>query len=525
LRLRSAWFLACFVCLLVRPARAADRTLRFALVIGSNEAPQAKLDSLKYADDDAARNFELLSAFGVQATLVAALDADSQKDYPWAVPLERPPTLKAVTDAVNELLARVSQAHAAHHKVELYFWYTGHGTASGTQIALNLKEGAFTAWDLYQLISKSKADYNHVIIDACHASSLVGIRGEAATDAELERGAQAHDVPALASWPNYSRTGFVLARGGADNQTYEWSEYKAGVVSHAVRSALAGAADLSGDQEVSYDELAAFVAAANAQVVEQARPSIVVIPPRDALFLRLTAWSGRSDVARIRLRNSLHGHLFIEDKNGARLAEVDKDAGYRTDLFLPRRSEYYAMLDDRELASFSIAAGSEVDFTRLAQRSRPRGTATRGLRLDMALREGLFAAPYGRTFYLAFCQSPATSCRTLPPAVPDVSEDDVKSPNRTVPYVLLGSAVVAAGVGTGFYIASNKAFTHYENAPPDSREEWRNKTRSYDWAATISFCMAGAAGLVGGSFLVHELLTPQTTVAAGLGSIALKTTF
>ena len=65
----------------------------------------------------------------------------------------------------------------------------------------------------------------------------------------------------------YPRAGVIVATSG-DQETHEWSRYHGGILSHELRSALSGAADVNGDGRIEYSELRAFLAAANARVQE-----------------------------------------------------------------------------------------------------------------------------------------------------------------------------------------------------------------------------------------------------------------
>src|SRR5262249_58177828 len=77
----------------------------------------------------------------------------------------------------------------------------------------------------------------------------------------------------------YPRAGVIVATSG-DQETHEWARYQGGILSHELRSALSGAADVNGDGRVEYSELRAFLAAANARVKNpEARIEAFAPPP------------------------------------------------------------------------------------------------------------------------------------------------------------------------------------------------------------------------------------------------------
>ena len=71
------------------PARAG--TTAFALVIGNNEPPvEGPRTTLRYADDDAVRFFQLFSRFA-DARLLTILDTQTQRRYPGLASRTEPP--------------------------------------------------------------------------------------------------------------------------------------------------------------------------------------------------------------------------------------------------------------------------------------------------------------------------------------------------------------------------------------------------------------------------------------------------
>lgn len=232
----------------------------FAIVLGNNVAPGTKLAPLHYADDDAVKYAELLRAADIETTLLVVPDADTAKTFGVA---GKAPTRAALQQATRDVFARV---RAAGGETNFYFVYSGHGDVGrGNQGRVFLHDGALSRGDLLRdVVGASPATYNHVIIDACHAYFMVKARGtgqapsfEALLKSYLES-------EKISSYPN---TGIVVSTTSA-TEVHELSVLQSGLFSYEVRSALAGAADVNGDRQISYDELGAFLAAANSGITD-----------------------------------------------------------------------------------------------------------------------------------------------------------------------------------------------------------------------------------------------------------------
>ena len=105
--------------LMVASLCGAPTTERLALVIANNGSLDEGVDPLRFADDDGARMYELLSAFGYDATLLSVLDRDTAEQHPDARQAARPPSWRRLERTVRDLRNRVAQAHRAGHEVEL----------------------------------------------------------------------------------------------------------------------------------------------------------------------------------------------------------------------------------------------------------------------------------------------------------------------------------------------------------------------------------------------------------------------
>jgi hypothetical protein len=381
----------------------ATEPRRFALVVGSNHTLDPEQAALRFADDDAARITELLSQTGVDVELVTLLDRDSQAMFPALVGRSHRPDDAGLDAAYAELAERMRAAKTEGAEVELLVYYSGHGDVGPDgQGYLTLDGGRLTRAQLFgELLSRSPADHNHVIIDACRSEQFVLSRGKPwkpdRADVDLGRSVQQYlDRHHLGAFPN---TGVVLAHS-ADQETHEWDRYRGGIFTHELLSGLRGGADLNGDGRIEYSELGAFVSAANHGVEDpRARLEVVVRPPADDERRPLLAHGRLADQRLLVFRPGDQHHYTVEDARGVRLADLRRSGeqpGYLRlpagDVFVGRRTGP----DDREEAQVHADAGGVLFAHRLGYAPAP--SAARGS-LDQAFRRGLFATPFGPGYY------------------------------------------------------------------------------------------------------------------------------
>ncbi|WXH29776.1 hypothetical protein WA016_03740 [Myxococcus stipitatus] len=120
--------------------------------------------------------------------------------------------------------------------------YVGHGDITEDGHAfLTLLDRDLDQAALYStVIDALDADFIHLLIDACHASGVIGSRGEMAPKV-LRRLQGMIERKELDHRP---RVGAAFAESDT-SQTHEWSRWNAGVFSHLARSALLGGADIN----------------------------------------------------------------------------------------------------------------------------------------------------------------------------------------------------------------------------------------------------------------------------------------
>ncbi|HVR21284.1 MAG TPA: caspase family protein [Polyangiaceae bacterium] len=385
------------------PARAATQV--HALVIGNNgafvstsAAPAAKLLPLHYADDDAAAFFELIREIAYSAELLTVMDTETQALYPTFVASAQVPTLEAVRGAVGRIAKRIGEQRAAGHRNVVFVFFSGHGAVDYEgKPALALADAGLGHDFLYrEILEKLPADEVHLLIDACHAEAVVRPR-DLEGDVVSVSPAQASAFLVQSTLARFPNVGAIVA-ATTNTKAHEWDVIRHGIFTHELLSALRGAADVNRDRRIEYSEVYAFMASANREIGDaRARLAIVAKPPeinRRAALLTLQDFP-RTRLAWLSGVSGQRGIIEVDDFRGRRLATLHGDRDFVADVLLPAGSTLYVRGGQQE-TSFSPHAGDVVAFESL--KFVDVGVRERGA-LDAALRNGLFAATYGRRYY------------------------------------------------------------------------------------------------------------------------------
>ncbi len=294
---------------------------------------------MHYADDDAARYFELFSLMTHDVALLTVMDADTQRVYAPIVGITRPPDHATLERTLADTFAAMRSAHASGERTIFYFVYSGHGDVKPDgEGYVHLLDGPFARHDLFSdVIAASPADVNHVIVDACNAYFMVASRGGGAKPAG-DYGDLVKTLVTRESLDAHPNTGVVLATTAAV-EVHEWNKVEAGVFSHELRSAMAGAADVNGDGAVDYTEIAAFLAAANGGIVDpKARVQALTRPPRQNLKEPLARLPAKAPS--LTVPEAWSGRYTFEDDRKVRVADANKAAGQKLMLKLAPRPGY-----------------------------------------------------------------------------------------------------------------------------------------------------------------------------------------
>jgi Caspase domain len=397
------WLVAITI-LLATFARAEAKDIPYAIIIGNNAPPSSDLRTLRYADDDAVRYYQVFGRFA-ETRLLVILDAPTQKRYPGLASIAMVPTTVNLEGVVEAFRVKMETDRQRGDRPVLYFVFSGHGSRDAkNEPYLALLDGALTQRALYEtVLARMPAVLVHVIVDACHAGGVVGVRGgffgkEATAKTEPTKPADVEaliDATPLAKYPHIG----VLVATTLGEEAHEWSEIESGVFTHELLSGLLGAADVNGDRVVEYSEVEAFVAAANRDITDaRAVPHVIARPPATNRSAPLVALSSLANMRLLQGDASQLGHFYVELANGQRYLDAHLRGG-KVALAIPDDTRAFLRTRDRE-ASLPTRGAIAFADVRLA----PRTTAARGS-IDDAYRASLWASDFGRSYYQGFVDS------------------------------------------------------------------------------------------------------------------------
>ena len=461
----------------------------FALVLGLNRSLDEDRAPLRYADDDAMQYATLLRELGIKTWLLTEPDDDTARLY-GDLQIDGAPSHAGMLAALGVINGEIARHQNTGGTAAFYFVYAGHGDVRNGEGYVTLADGPLTRTDFYvNVIGRSLADINHVVIDACKAYYLVFGRGEAEPP---ERVAYAKPF-GEDMWFRRENTGFLLSTSSA-GESHEWEAFQSGVFSHEVRSALRGAADLNADGKLSYNEVAAFVYAANKAIPNaKYRPDFLAIPPvHDDTFANLN----NEESATLILDAAEPHHYLIESGDGHRLADVRPGVTGLT-IRIGGGQSYLLNLDTNREYELN-GSGETVRLSTLegnAPRVGARGAAQKAF-------THLFAHPFDESAIADAVAAGHVAMRKPlhePTALSLADGDNAGGgPFRSVRLGVAGGILFGIA-GTAAYFEGNQLFGSYKKAPMDEQAPLRRQTKKMDAYARVGWSLAVVS--IAGGFL------------------------
>lgn len=471
---------------------------RYAIVIGVNQPAHDGQMALNFADDDAVRFHALFQQLSGEASLFSLLDDETQRVYPEVVSEAEIPTKALILTRIRHMFERMASDREQAVSTEFYFVYSGHGYVDEHgEGHLGLRDGSLSRTELYgEILAHSTAQMNHIIVDACDAYFFVQSRGGDKGEIERLLQTRANDYLDRQSLERYPNTGAVLSTASAA-ESHEWSEIRAGVFSHEVRSALLGAADANEDHHVSYQELEAFILSANAGVEHiDAERAVFVRPPASDHAYPVIDLNAVSRAHRLRLPKNTEGRIALADDRGRRYADLHKARGHEIELRLLPGTRYFVRVEDRE---YSVP-GDQADISLEGLEGRRPELASKGAGIADAYARGLFSLPFGPDLVRGF-----ELARSRQDFVTVQSESS--HPLRTAAYVTGGAALVAGGVSAAMRVLGNRAAARYAAEGDLSRRvAIEGEVRAFDSRTNVALGAAFSLGVAALGLIAVDLL-------------------
>jgi hypothetical protein len=439
--------------------------LSFAIVVGNNKSLGRRRPELRYADDDAARYFEILQTMAPgRVTLLAEFDRDTAQLFPETEPHALAPTRRNLDAAGRRVAEAVRAARARGHETEVYFVFAGHGDVDEGEGFIELTDTRLRSSELETFLRGIPFSRAHVVLDSCNSFFMLGVRKPGGRHfATSEDAARA----LAARLPNVG----VFLSTNADGEAFEWSEIQSGIFSHVVRSGLLGAADADGDGSVSYLELAAFVATATADVKNpNMRPQVFARGPGAEDGAAIARLHSMAPVRSFELGDASALRLRLRDAHGLPLLDAHAEPARTLALRVPERWARGAVVER------TAASGEAQGFRRLYTVPEAPETVTlaalSALNSRSAVRgpeetfQALFARPFGPVALASYAKERAA----LPPRVYGVSREDAARMDlvldqlsrtergRRITDALggIGFGLLMVGAGTGILVADDE---------------------------------------------------------------------
>lgn len=420
------------------------------------------------------------------------MDAQSKELFPGIKATEL--TRDALFAAMDALNKRVDLARRVGRRTVLYMFYSGHGDVHRGEGRVQLHRGKLGRKDLLGLLRRSRAHANHVVIDACKSYFVVFPRGPGGK----RRKAGGRFMSGEPGVP--ANSGFLLSTSAAQD-SHEWEAFQAGIFSHEVRSALAGAADLDSDGIVTYEEASAFIYTANKAVPNRRfRPRFLTRPQRG----KQARTAALVDLRRVSTRRILFGRAFtgrhyIEDKKGVRLLDLHLSRRRATTVLVPSAGRLFLRLP-RGKKEYVVPEQPRVVVASLTPRRVTIGT--RGAAHEAFV--SLFAGPFDEPALAAYRRRPREELDLVaPPDGPSSAERHLRPALGIFALV----ALATGGLFTG--LAARERAGVGENTSNAARQE-SNTIIERDNAIAVSAYVVG--GLAGAGFLTWTLW-PQKEVS------------
>jgi hypothetical protein len=351
---------------------SAEPVRRLALVVGVNRGAAGRVP-LRYAVADAERFGDLVSHLGG----VAPADRVVLRD----------PTRRALAEALAAIGESVGAARAVAPRVEVIVYFSGHADEQG----LMLGRETMLYRDLRDAIQALRADVGITILDACASGAITRLKG-----------GRSH--PAFLSEAPGAVQGYAFLTSSSETEAAQESERLGGsFFTHALVSALRGAADMTGDGRVTLNEAYQFafhetLAQTTSTEGGAQHPSydIKMSGSGDVVMTDL-----RETTSTLVLGEGYDGRFYVLNGRRQLVAELHKPLGRRVELGLePGAYDVFFEQDRaRRTSSITLADGEKRELLATEMRATAQmPTRRRGREDEDDLLDGRLRAQLGPTF-------------------------------------------------------------------------------------------------------------------------------
>ena len=289
---------------------------RYAIFIGSNKGGKGR-EQLLYAGSDA-QNF--------QKTMTEIGGITDSNSY---VLID--PTKEKIDETLNQISSQINSSASTAKRSEFIFYYSGHSDEN----ALLLGDVPYDYSTLKAAITNVPSDIHVVILDSCYSGNFIRTKGG------QKRKPFLLDDSSVVS-------GHAYLSSSSDNEySQESDEIESSYFTNAMITGLRGAADTSGDNKVTLNELYSYAFNDTLSKTESSKAG-----PQHPNFNITLVGSGDlvlSDIstaeAMLSLSKDAKGKFIIRNTEGKLISEINKIAGQPIYMALPA-GQYSAVIID-----------------------------------------------------------------------------------------------------------------------------------------------------------------------------------
>lgn len=292
----------------------ATGIVRYAIYVGANDGGKNR-EKLLYAGSDAQSLKNTMKEIG------GVEEANSK--------ILINPTKQNIDDAISNISEKITENANSVKRSEFLFYYSGHSDESG----LLLGEAMYDYSELKAAITQVPSDIHVVILDSCYSGNFIRTKGGQKRKPFLV------DDSAVVS-------GHAYLSSSLENEfSQESDEIESSYFTNAIINGLRGAADTSGDNKVTLNELYSYAFSETLSRTENSKAgpqhpnyNITLVGSGDLVLSDLSAAE-----AILSLSKETKGRFIIRDKNEKLVSEINKVPGQPIFMALPA-DEYFCVV-------------------------------------------------------------------------------------------------------------------------------------------------------------------------------------
>ncbi len=289
---------------------------RYAIYIGSNKGGKGR-EQLLYAGSDAMNFKKAMSEIG---------GVSEENSY---VLID--PSKEAIDETLNKISRKITTSQTNAKRSEFIFYYSGHSDES----SLLLGDIPYDYSSLKAAITDVPSDIHVVILDSCYSGNFIRTKGG------QKRKPFLIDDSSVVTGHAY------LSSSSTNEYSQESDEIESSYFTNAMITGLRGAADASGDNKVTLNELYSYAFNDTLSKTEDSKAgpqhpnyNITLVGSGDLVLSDIS-----NGEAMLSLSKDAKGKFILRDENGKLISEINKVAGQPIFMALPA-GQYSAVIID-----------------------------------------------------------------------------------------------------------------------------------------------------------------------------------